>query len=564
MLLGGVGQSSAAAGRCDMAAPFRAAAAPAFSAVPLGQRKAPRRQHVRRQHLEVVAQAAATAEAALKETDLHDDLKKALANVKPKLLIDGEFVDSSSGKTFETEDPRTGQVLVEVAEAQEEDVDRAVQAARKAFDKGPWPRMDGRKRGQILFKLADLMEENLEELAMLESLDNGKPLSASKSGDLPQSIEHIRYYAGWADKIHGMVIPTGAPVQAITYREPLGVIGQIIPWNFPILMMAWKLGPALCAGNTIVLKVAEQTPLSALRIGELALEAGLPPGVLNIIQGAGGVTGAALSKHPGVDKLAFTGSTEIGKIIMKQAAERIIPVTLELGGKSPFIICPDADIDAAVEAAHQALFFNMGQCCTAGSRTYVHEDIYDEFVKKAAARAENKKVGDPFDESTEQGPQISKGQFDKILDYVKKGQEEGAKLEYGGKQIGDKGYYIAPTVFSNVTDGMTIAKDEIFGPVQSILKWSSVEDVLERANDTEYGLAAGVFTSNLNMATTISRGLRAGTVWINTWNVFDAAVPFGGYKMSGIGREHGEEVIHHYTQTKSVYQPLEEPQLWKM
>ncbi|CAL5223994.1 g6609 [Coccomyxa viridis] len=563
MMIGALGQSTALSGRHELIFPRHSNTTAPFSAAPLRQRKAVSRQHARRQGHAVVAQAAATAEAALK-TDLHGDLKKALANVKPKLLIDGEFVDSSSGKTFETEDPRTGEVLVEVAEAQEEDVDRAVKAARKAFDKGPWPRMHGRERGQILYKLADLMEENLEELAMLESLDNGKPLSASKGGDLPQSIEHLRYYAGWADKIHGMTIPTGGPVQAITYREPLGVIGQIIPWNFPILMMAWKIGPALACGNTIVMKVAEQTPLSALRIGELALEAGLPPGVLNIIQGAGGVTGAALSKHTGVNKLAFTGSTEIGKIIMKQAAEHIIPVTLELGGKSPFIICPDADIDAAVEAAHDALFFNMGQCCTAGSRTFVHEDIYDEFVKKAAARAEKRNVGDPFDESTEQGPQISKGQFDKILDYIKKGQEEGAKLEYGGKQIGDKGYYIAPTVFSNVDDSMTIARDEIFGPVQSILKWKDIEDVLERANDTEYGLAAGVFTSNLNWATTISRGLKAGTIWINTWNVFDAAVPFGGYKMSGIGREHGEEILHHYTQTKSVYQPLEGPQYWKM
>ncbi|KAK9902186.1 hypothetical protein WJX75_007160 [Coccomyxa subellipsoidea] len=508
--------------------------------------------------------SAANAEAVLQKADLHEDLKKALRSVKPKLLIDGEFVDAAGGETFPTEDPRTGDVLLDVAEAQEKDVDRAVQAARKAFDHGPWPRMSGRERGRLIYKLADLMEEHLLELATLESLDNGKPLSVAKSSDLPEGIEHLRYYAGWADKIHGLTIPTAGNMQAHTYREPLGVIGQIIPWNFPILMQAWKLGPALAGGNTIVMKVAEQTPLSALRVGELALEAGIPPGVLNIVPGSGSVAGAALASHKGVDKIAFTGSTEVGKIIMKQAAENVVPVTLELGGKSPFVVCPDADLDAAVECAHQALFFNMGQCCTAGSRTFVHESIYDEFVKRAVKRASEKAVGDPFDESTEQGPQVSKEQFEKILSYIEKGQQEGATLEYGGKRIGDKGYYLEPTVFSNVTDDMSIAKDEIFGPVQSILKWSSIGEVLERANATEYGLAAGVFTSNLNWATTLSRGLKAGTIWVNTWNTFDAGVPFGGYKMSGIGREHGEAALSHYTQTKSVYQPLEEPLNWNM
>lgn len=505
---------------------------------------------------------AATLETT--ETDLSAELRDVLSKVQPKLLIDGKFVDAKSGKVFGTEDPRTGKKLTDVAEAQKEDVDAAVQAARRAFDKGPWPRMSGRERGAILYKLADLMEENLEELAMLESLDNGKPLAMSKAGDVPLSVEHLKYYAGWADKIYGKVAPTAGDFQAIVYKEPLGVVGQIIPWNFPILMLAWKIGPALCAGNTVVVKVAEQTPLSALRVGELALEAGVPPGVLNILTGDGATTGNALSTHQGVDKVAFTGSTEVGKIIMKNAAEGIKPVTLELGGKSPFIVCAGADIDAAVETAHQALFFNMGQCCTAGSRTFVHSSIYDEFVQKAVKRAKSKKVGDPFDTDTEQGPQVSEEQFNKILEMINIGKEQGAKLETGGGRIGDKGYYIEPTVFSDVKDDMTIAKDEIFGPVQSILKWDTLEEVIERANDSEYGLASGIFSQDLDEVNIISRGLKAGTVWVNTYNQFDTGVPFGGYKTSGIGREHGEEVLSHYTQTKSVYQPLKQPIYWRI
>ncbi|DBB05307.1 TPA: Aldehyde dehydrogenase 2 member B7, mitochondrial [Trebouxia sp. C0006] len=508
------------------------------------------------------AVVAAAAAPQLKDID-HSDIA---SKVKRQLLINGKFVDAIGGETFGTEDPRTGEIYTQVAEAQEADVDAAVKAARMAFDHGPWPRMTGRERGAILYKFADLMEQNTHELAILESLDNGKPLSASKGGDVPLSVEHIRYYAGWADKIHGSIVPCGpasGPMMATVYREPLGVVGQIIPWNFPILMAAWKLGPALAAGNCVVMKVAEQTPLSALRVGELALEAGLPAGVLNIVPGSGEVAGAAVAKHAGIDKVAFTGSTEVGKLIMKQAAERIKPVTLELGGKSPCIICPDADIDHAVEGAHDALFFNMGQCCTAGSRTFVHEDIYDEFVKKAVQRAKNRKVGDPFDDDTEQGPQVSKEQFDKILDMCKQGEEQGAKLECGGKRLGDKGYYIEPTVFSNVQDDNIIATDEIFGPVQSILKWKTVEEVLERANKSEYGLAAGIFSKDVDTINALSRGLQSGTVWVNTWNQFDAAVPFGGYKLSGIGREHGEEVLSHYTQTKAVYMPLQDPVKWR-
>ncbi|EIE18437.1 aldehyde dehydrogenase [Coccomyxa subellipsoidea C-169] len=479
-----------------------------------------------------------------------------------QLLINGKFEDASGGKTFETMDPRTGEPLMTVAEAQAEDVDRAVKAARQAFDHGPWPRMSGRQRGNIMHKLATLMEKNTEELATLESLDNGKAYSAAFSIDVPMAVEHLRYYAGWADKIYGQTIPTDGKMQAYTLKEPLGVVGQIIPWNFPILMQAWKLGPALAAGNTIVMKVAEQTPLSALRVGELALEAGLPPGVLNIIPGDGPVAGAALASHKGIDKIAFTGSTEVGKIIMRQAAENVIPVTLELGGKSACIICPDADLDEAVRGAHEALFFNHGQCCTAGSRTFVHESIYDEFVARAAKLASGRRVGDPFDRATQQGPQVSQEQYDKIMGLISTGVEQGAKLETGGKRHGERGYFVQPTVFSNVTDDMTIATDEIFGPVQSILKWSTVDEVIRRANNTEYGLAAGVFTQNLAMANTISRALKAGTVWVNTWNQFDAGVPFGGYKTSGIGREKGEAALSHYTQTKAVYMPMAEPITW--
>jgi aldehyde dehydrogenase (NAD+) len=498
------------------------------------------------------------------QTDLSEELANYLKNIKPKLLIDGEFVDAKSGKTFGTEDPRTGQKLLEVAEAQAEDVDLAVKAARKAFDKGPWPRMSGRERGQILYKFADILEEHAEELAHLESLDNGKPLAVSRAADVPLAVEHIRYYAGWADKIFGKVAPTAGDFQATVYREPLGVVAQIIPWNFPLLMLAWKLGPSLCTGNTVVVKVAEQTPLSALRVGELALEAGIPAGVLNIVPGDGPVTGNALSSHKGVDKVAFTGSTEVGTIIMKQAAEGIKPVTLELGGKSPVIVCEDADLDEAVDIAHEALFMNHGQCCTAGSRTFVHSSIYDEFVKKAAEKASQRKVGDPFDSDTQQGPQVSKEQFDKINELIQSGKDDGAKLQAGGNRVGEKGYYIEPTVFSDVQDHMRIAKEEIFGPVQSIFKWDTLEEVLERANDTEYGLAAGVIAKNVDTINALARGLKAGTVWVNTYNQFDTGVPFGGYKTSGIGREHGEEVLNHYTQTKSVYIPLKQPISWKI
>eukprot|EP00884_Botryococcus_braunii_P020189 jgi/Botrbrau1/6854/Bobra.152_2s0013.2 len=424
--------------------------------------------------------------------------------------------------------------------------------------------MSGRARGKVLFKLADIIQRHAQELAVIESLDNGKPFKVALFFDVPASVQHLQYFAGWADKICGETLPVEGKMQAYTYREPIGVVGQIIPWNFPLMMLCWKLGPALAAGNCVVIKVAEQTPLSALRMAAFLEEAGVPPGVVNILPGYGETAGAALTSHKGVNKLAFTGSTQVGKLIMKAAAENMVPVTLELGGKSPCIVCEDANLDEAVEQAAAAIFANQGQCCTAGSRTFVHESIYDEFVKKAMAKAQSIKVGDPFDLATDQGPQVSKEQFEKILGYVRAGEDEGARLETGGRQHGEQGYFVQPTVFSNVKDHMKIAREEIFGPVQSILSWRTLEEVIQRANDTEYGLAAGVFTKDINKANCLARGLKAGTVWINTWNQVDPGVPFGGYKGSGIGRENGKAILSHYTQIKSVYVPLVEPIAWRM
>lgn len=491
---------------------------------------------------------------------------KYLSGVKNKLLINGKWVDSTSGKTFPVIDPRTEEVILQVADGNAEDVDAAVRAARVAFDKGPWPKMGGEQRGRIMMKLADLIEQNADELAALESLDNGKPVAIARAADIMLSAGHIRYFAGWADKIQGKTIPTsewfGENLFAFTVHEPLGVVGQIIPWNFPLLMAAWKVGPALAAGNTIVLKPAEQTPLTALRLGELALEAGLPPGVLNIITGFGPTAGAPIVAHPLVDKVAFTGSTEVGQIIMKEAAAAVKNVTLELGGKSPLIVWKDADLNQAVELAHHALFFNHGQCCAAGSRLYVHEDIYDEFVALSAERARNKKVGDPFAADTEQGPQVDEDQLKKILKYVDLGRQQGARLIAGGHRFGSKGYFVEPTVFADVSDDMKIAQDEIFGPVQSISKYSTIEEIIERANNSSYGLAAGIIAKDINVINTLSRALRAGTVWVNTYNVFSHNVPFGGYKMSGIGRDKGEYALQHYTQVKAIYQKLEGEQAW--
>lgn len=477
-----------------------------------------------------------------------------------KLLINGQFVDAASGKTFHTVDPRTGNVIADVAEGDAEDVNRAVVAARKAFDEGPWPKMTAYERSRVLLRFADLVEKHNDALAALETWDNGKPYEQSAKVEVPMFVRLFRYYAGWADKIHGLTVPADGPYHVQTLHEPIGVTGQIIPWNFPLLMFAWKVGPALACGNAVVLKTAEQTPLSALYVANLLHEAGLPPGVLNVISGFGPTAGAAICSHMDVDKLAFTGSTSTGKLVLELAAKsNLKPVTLELGGKSPVIVCEDADVDKAVETAHFALFFNQGQCCCSGSRTFVHERVYDEFVEKAKARAAKRSVGDPFKQGIEQGPQIDPEQFNKILRYIKSGVETGATLETGGDRLGSKGYYIQPTVFSNVTDDMLIAQDEIFGPVQSILKYKSTEEVIRRANATSYGLAAGVFTQNLDTANTLARALRVGTVWINCYDTFDAAIPFGGYKMSGIGREKGVYSLRNYLQVKAVVTPLKNP-----
>ncbi|KAJ7560012.1 hypothetical protein O6H91_04G110800 [Diphasiastrum complanatum] len=477
-----------------------------------------------------------------------------------KLLINGEFVDSASGKTFPTVDPRTEEVIANVAEGDVEDIDRAVKAARKAFDEGPWPRMSSYERSKIIHRFADLIEKNNDELAALDTLDSGKIYDQARLIEIPLVTRLFRYYGGWADKIHGMTLPVDGPYQAYTLHEPIGVVGQIIPWNFPMVMFSWKVAPALACGNTIVLKTAEQTPLSSILAGKLALEAGLPPGVLNIVSGYGPTAGAAVSKHMDVDKVAFTGSTEVGKIIMQSAAQsNLKPVTLELGGKSPFIICEDADVDQAVELSHFALFFNQGQCCCAGSRTFVHESIYDEYLEKAKDRALKRIVGDPFKSGVEQGPQVDEVQFNKVLGYIDAGQQEGARLLTGGARFGRKGYYIKPTIFADVQDAMSIAKDEIFGPVQSVTKFRTLEEVVKRANNTDYGLAAGVFTKSLDTANTLSRALRVGTVWINCYDIFDASVPFGGYKMSGVGREKGEHVLKNYLQVKAVMTPLVNP-----
>ncbi|KAL2961398.1 hypothetical protein AAZX31_17G088400 [Glycine max] len=475
-------------------------------------------------------------------------------------LINGQFVDAASGKTFPTYDPRSGEVIANVAEGDVEDINRAVSAARKAFDEGPWPKMTAYERSRILLRFADLVEKHSDELAALETWNNGKTYEQAAKTELPMFVRLFHYYAGWADKIHGLTVPADGDYHVQTLHEPIGVAGQIIPWNFPLVMFAWKVGPALACGNTIVLKTAEQTPLTALFVAKLFHEAGLPDGVLNVVSGYGPTAGAALASHMDVDKLAFTGSTDTGKVVLELAARsNLKPVTLELGGKSPFIICEDADVDKAVELAHFALFFNQGQCCCAGSRTFVHERVYDEFLEKSKKRALRRVVGDPFKKGVEQGPQIDVEQFEKVLRYIRSGIESHATLECGGDRLGSKGFFVQPTVFSNVQDDMLIAQDEIFGPVQSILKFKDIDEVIRRANKTRYGLAAGVFTKNVSTANTLMRALRAGTVWINCFDVFDAAIPFGGYKMSGIGREKGIYSLHNYLQVKAVVSPVKNP-----
>jgi aldehyde dehydrogenase (NAD+) len=470
-----------------------------------------------------------------------------------KMLIDGKWLNAASGETFETLNPATGEVLAHVAAGDKPDIDKAAQAARRAFEKGPWRKMSARERGKYLFKFADFIEKNQEELALLESLDNGKPISDSRAADLPLAIECYRYYAGWADKIEGKTIPVSGPYFTYTRHEPVGVVGQIIPWNFPLLMQAWKWAPALAAGCTSVLKPAEQTPLTALRVGELALEAGIPEGVVNIVPGFGETAGAAISEHMDIDKVAFTGSTEVGKLILQAAGRSNLKrVTLELGGKSPNIVFADADLDAAIEGSFFGLFFNQGQCCCAGSRLFVEGKIYEQFVDRMLARVKKQKVGDPFDPQTSQGPQVNQEQFDKVMGYIESGRKSGASMLCGGNRVGNRGYFIEPTIFTDVRDDMKIAREEIFGPVMSIIKFKDIDEVIERSNRTTYGLAAAVWTPDVRKAHRLAAELKAGTVWINCYDVFDTAAPFGGFKMSGMGRELGEYALRNYTEVKTV------------
>lgn len=471
-----------------------------------------------------------------------------------KLFINNEWQKSVSGKQFPTVNPSTGDVIAQIEEGDAADVDKAVDAAQNAFRFGsPWRRLDASERGRLLNRLADLIERDRAYLASLESLDAGKPFNDSYNIDLDMILKVYRYFAGFCDKICGKTLTVDGDYFSFTKHEPVGVCGQVIPWNVPLVMQAWKMAPALAAGNTLVLKPAEQTPLTALHIASLILEAGFPPGVVNIVTGYGPTAGSAIAKHKGVDKFAFTGSTQTGQLVMEAAAQSNLKrVTLELGGKSPNIVFKDADLDNAIKMSHMGVFFNQGQVCCAGTRLFVEEDIYDEFVEKSVAMASKRKVGNPFNYDTEQGPQIDEAQMKKILNLINSGKDEGAKMLCGGSRLGDKGFFVNPTVFADVQDHMRIAREEIFGPVMQIIKFKSVEELLQRANNTMYGLAAGIFTKDIEKAMYFSSGLRAGTVWINCYNIFDPAAPFGGFKMSGLGRELGEYGMQAYSEIKTV------------
>ncbi|KAI6085602.1 aldehyde dehydrogenase [Hypoxylon rubiginosum] len=467
------------------------------------------------------------------------------------LFINNEWVEGVDKKTIEVINPATEEVICHVAEATEKDVDIAVAAARKAFE-GEWRKVTPQQRGVYMLKLADLVEKNLDLLAAVESLDNGKSISMAR-GDVGAVVGTLRYYAGWADKIEGKTIDINHESFHYTRQEPIGVCGQIIPWNFPMLMLGWKFGPAVATGNTVVLKTAEQTPLSALVFANFIKEAGFPPGVFNIISGYGKVAGAAISSHMDIDKIAFTGSTVVGRTIMKAAASsNLKKVTLELGGKSPNIVFNDADIEQAISWVNFGIYYNHGQCCCAGSRVYVQEGIYDKFIAAFKERAEKNNVGDPFHEHTFQGPQVSQLQYDRIMGYIEAGKKEGATIALGGNRHGDKGYFIQPTIFTNVTPNMKIMQEEIFGPVVAVAKFKTEDEVIALGNDSNYGLAAAVHTKDLNTAIRVSNELRAGTVWVNSYNMLHHQLPFGGYKESGIGRELGEAALANYTQNKSV------------
>ena len=472
-----------------------------------------------------------------------------------RLLIDGQWVETS--KHFDTINPATGEVLTQIAEASPADVDRAVAAARRAFEdrNGAWRKLSASERGRLIWKLADLLEKNMDEFAELETLDNGKPIFESRYVDMPMVIDVLRYYAGLATKIHGETVNTFETAFTYTLREPIGVVGMIVPWNFPLLLASWKLGPALACGNTVVWKPAEQTSLTALRFGELAIEAGVPAGVINIVTGAGEV-GRAMVQHPGIDKIAFTGSTEVGKEIMRSGADTLKRITLELGGKSPNIVFADSDIDGAVKGAINGIFYGKGEVCNAGSRLFIESKVQDEFLEKLAARASKMRPADPLDPKTRMGAIVSQEQMQSVLSYIEAGKSEGAKLVAGGNRVsleGSKGYFVEPTIFRDVRNDMKIAREEIFGPVLAALSFDDLDQVIDLANQNEYGLAAAVWTRDIKKAHTVSRRLKAGTVWINTYGLMDASLPFGGYKSSGFGRELGAHAMEHYTELKAVW-----------
>jgi aldehyde dehydrogenase (NAD+) len=474
-----------------------------------------------------------------------------------KLLIGGEWRNATHRQTFATINPATGEVLTQVAQAGAEDVDAAVAAARRAFDDmgGPWRTMSASERGRLIWKIAELLEKHIDEFAELETLDNGKPIFESRYVDMPMVADVFRYYAGWATKIYGETVNTFENAFTYTLREPVGVVGAITAWNFPLLLASWKIAPALACGNTVVFKPAEQTPLTALRFGELCMEAGLPAGVLNIVTG-GPEAGVALVKHPGVDKLAFTGSTLVGKEIMRSAADTLKRVTLELGGKSPNIVFADSDLDSAVKGAINGIFYGKGEVCCAGSRLFVESKVQDEFTDKLLARAKKLQPGDPLDPKTRLGAIVSQEQMDTVLRYIETGKQEGAQLLTGGRRVqldGSKGFFLEPTIFGGVSNDMTIAREEIFGPVLATLSFNAIDQVAEMANQTAYGLAAAVWTRDIKKAHALARRLKAGTVWINTYGLMDAALPFGGYKQSGFGRELGMHAIEHYTELKTVW-----------
>ncbi len=474
---------------------------------------------------------------------------------RKKMFVGGKWLEGT-GKTFEVFNPATEEVIAEVPDATEIEVGAAATAAQAALEEGPWGKMSARERGRLIYKLAQRISEKSEELARLESLNNGKPFFESSRVDLPSTVECFEYYAGWADKIEGETIPVAGPYLNYTLREPVGVVGAIVPWNFPLLLAAYKVAPALACGNTVILKPAEETPLTALRLGELAQEAGFPGGVFNVVTGLGPSAGAALVRHPGIDKIAFTGSTSTGQEIMKASAMTLKKVSLELGGKSPNVVFADADLDAAVKGAVSGIFYGKGEVCTAGSRLLVEEKIHDQFMEKLVERSKRMTPGDPFDAKTRLGPLVSKNQMERVLGYIKAGKEDGAQVLTGGKQasVGNgKGYFVEATVFDRVEQHMKIAQEEIFGPVLATLRFEGLEEAIQKANGTAYGLAAGIWTKDVKKAHAFAKAVKAGTVWINTYGDYDAAAPFGGYKMSGFGRDLGKAALEAYTQTKTVW-----------